>query len=313
MFRKAIQWLSLLGSNAWLPGFWQGRIYSGKLKSVCVPGLNCYSCPGAVGSCPLGALQAVLGSWKYNFSYYVIGLVGLLGLLFGRFICGFLCPFGLIQELINKIPLGKASRLRADPQKTWRWPLGTRYVLLAVFVVALPLLATNAAGIASPAFCKYICPVGTLTAGLPLMAANPPFREAAGRLFLLKLGISVGVVLACLFIHRFFCRYLCPLGALYGFFNGVSLYRLRLNRSNCVNCGACSKACPMAVDPSRTPHSPDCILCGKCVKSCHFSALDAGFFDRSEKSKTQKSPNNGPLLEASDGKTLTKTIGRNSL
>jgi polyferredoxin len=289
MFRKAVQWLALLGSNAYLPGFVKGRIYRGGLKSVCVPGLNCYSCPGAAASCPLGALQAVLGAPRYSFSFYVTGLVLGFGLLFGRFICGFLCPFGLIQELLHKIPprapflaplFGGASASAGPSMR--RFGLGARlakharyvkYVLLAVFVIALPLLTKGAAGVGDPAFCKYICPAGTLTAGLPLIAANPPLRRALGGLFVLKCIVALAVVLGCLATYRFFCKFLCPLGAFYGLLNRISLYGIRLEKGNCTRCGACSRVCKMGVDPSLTPDSAECIRCGDCVKACRFSAL----------------------------------------
>ena len=84
--------------------FLQGKLYQGGGKAVCVPGLNCYSCPGAAGACPIGAFQAVVGSSKFRFSYYITGILILLGVLLGRFICGFLCPFGWFQELLHKIP-----------------------------------------------------------------------------------------------------------------------------------------------------------------------------------------------------------------
>jgi polyferredoxin len=294
MFRKTVQWLALLGSNAYFPGFFRGRIYRGELKSVCVPGLNCYSCPGAVASCPLGALQAVLGAARYDFSFYVTGLMLGFGLLFGRFICGFLCPFGLLQELLRKIPLKipLPSFTALHAKTAARYARYVKYALLAVFVVALPLLTKGAAGIGEPAFCKYVCPAGTLTAGLPLIAANPPLRAAAGSLFVLKCAVALAVVLGCLASYRFFCKFLCPLGAFYGLFNKISLYRIRLEKGNCVRCGACSRACKMGVDPSRAPDSPECIRCGDCVKACRFSALGAGFqplYD-SISSETLKAP-----------------------
>ncbi len=270
MKRRLVQWLTLLGSNAYIPGFLNGRIYKGELKSFCVPGLNCYSCPGALGSCPLGSLQAVLGSLRYRFSFYVTGLMLGFGLLFGRLVCGFLCPFGLLQELIHKIPFYRVK-------KPWHWPIYIKYALLIVFVIALPLLARSAMGVGKPAFCQYVCPAGTLTGGVPLLIANPLLRKSIGWLFALKMTLAVATVVGCLMITRFFCRCLCPLGAFYGLFNGVALYRLRLEERNCVRCGACARTCPMGVDPSKTPDSPECIRCGDCVKACRFSALGAGF------------------------------------
>ena len=102
-------------TNGYLAGFLDGKIYQGPWKKLCVPGLNCYSCPGALGSCPIGALQAVLSSRNFQFAYYVVGFLLLIGALLGRFVCGFLCPFGWIQDLLHKIPFPrKCKTFRGD-------------------------------------------------------------------------------------------------------------------------------------------------------------------------------------------------------
>jgi polyferredoxin len=266
-----IQWIALIANNAYLKGFAEGRVYRGSLKSICVPGLNCYSCPGAAASCPLGALQAVLGDYRYKFSFYVVGLMMGFGLVFGRLICGFLCPFGLMQELFYKIPSRKAAGSGA------RWLRWGKYVTLAVFVIAIPVFFRGDLGIGEPAFCKYICPAGTITAGLPLVAAQPSLREAAGGLFAFKVFAAAAIAAACVVIYRFFCKFLCPLGAFYGFFNRIALYRMSCDGNSCVRCGACSRVCRMGVDPSREPDSAECIRCGDCLKACPSSALGAGF------------------------------------
>ena len=108
-FRGWIQAGATLLTNLHLPNFLKGGLYQGAGKTVCVPGLNCYSCPAASGACPIGAFQAVVGSSKFSFSYYITGFLILLGVLLGRFICGFLCPFGWFQELLHKIPTKKLS------------------------------------------------------------------------------------------------------------------------------------------------------------------------------------------------------------
>jgi polyferredoxin len=218
----------------------------------------------------LGSLQAVLGDYKYSFSFYVTGLMLGFGLVFGRFICGFLCPFGLIQELLHKIPFWRVKRVL-------RGFLYIKYVLLAVFVVAMPLLMRNFTGLGSPAFCKYICPAGTITAGLPLLTVNPSMRKALGWLFVMKSAIAVLTVVGCIPIYRFFCKIVCPLGAFYGLFNKIALCRIHLEKSKCVHCKACAKACKMAVDPCRESNSAECIRCGDCVNACRFSALSFGF------------------------------------
>ena len=94
--RLWVQVLFTALTNGYVIGFTEGKIYRGTSKKLCVPGLNCYSCPGAVGSCPIGSLQAVLGSKNYKFSFYVIGFLMIFGSLMGRFVCGWLCPFGLV-------------------------------------------------------------------------------------------------------------------------------------------------------------------------------------------------------------------------
>ena len=114
----------------------------------CVPGLNCYSCPGATGACPIGSLQAVIGSWNFKMAYYVVGFLIFVGALLGRLVCGFLCPFGLIQDLLNKIPFPKKMRtFRGD--KLLR---KLKYVILMVFVILLANVCGRHHGTGSAVF-----------------------------------------------------------------------------------------------------------------------------------------------------------------
>ena len=109
--RKIVQAGWGLLSNGYIKGFLPGapRLYTGALKHFCVPGLNCYSCPGALGACPIGALQAVLTERHRRFPFFVLGYLAAVGLLAGRFICGWLCLFGLLQELLYKVPTPKLT------------------------------------------------------------------------------------------------------------------------------------------------------------------------------------------------------------
>lgn len=256
-------------TNCWLTGFAEGRLYSGPLKNLCVPGLNCYSCPGALGACPVGALQAVTGSRHYKVSLYVGGFLLIMGAVFGRWICGWLCPFGLVQDLVYRIPFVRKIRyFRAD--RILRF---AKYVVLAVFVILLPLVMVDLVGQGVPAFCKYICPSGTLMGALPLMSVNSGLREAAGTLFDWKLLILIATLVAALFIYRPFCKYLCPLGAVYGLMNPLSLVRLHYNKEACIHCGRCRSACKMGVDPTRNAAGSECIRCGDCIHVCPRNAL----------------------------------------
>lgn len=268
-FRHTVQALWGIATNSFVTGFLKGKIYQGKLKYLCVPGLNCYSCPGALGSCPIGALQAVLGSKSHKFAFYVVGFLMLVGAVCGRFVCGWLCPFGLIQDLLNKIPFPKKIKsFKFD--KLLRY---LKYVILALFVVILPMFALDEYSMSDPWFCKYICPAGTLEGGIPLAILNKGIRDTIGWLYAYKVTILVVLIFLSLIIYRPFCKYLCPLGAIYSAFNKLSIVKLQCDESKCTRCGKCARECKMNVDPVKTPNSAECIRCGKCIESCPVDAL----------------------------------------
>ena len=272
-FRGWVQAGAALLTNLHLPNFFRGRLYQGAGKAVCVPGLNCYSCPAASGACPIGAFQAVVGSSKFRFSYYISGTLILLGVLLGRFICGFLCPFGWFQELLHKLPTKKLSTRRLRPLTY------LKYAVLLVMVVLLPALAVNEVGMGDPFFCKYLCPQGVLEGAIPLSLTNAGIRAALGTLFTRKLSILLAVAVLSVVFYRPFCKWLCPLGAFYALFNKVSLFQMQVDPNKCISCGKCAKACQMDVDITKTPNHTECIRCGMCVRACptHAVAFRYGF------------------------------------
>jgi len=256
-------------TNGYVTGFKNGRIYQGNLKEACVPGLNCYSCPGALGSCPIGALQAVLGSSNYRFSFYSVGFLFAFGAAVGRFICGWLCPFGLFQDLLYKIPFYKKIK-NLPGHKYLRY---LKYIILTVFVIILPLVVVDIIGQGNPWFCKVICPSGTLMGGWTLTLLNPSLGEALGWLFTWKSFILILIIVLSVISYRPFCKYLCPLGAVYGCFNPISFYRFKVNQKKCTKCKTCQIACPIEIKVYEKPNSFDCIRCGKCVKECPQHAI----------------------------------------
>ena len=277
-FRGWVQAGATLLSNLHLPNFLKGSLYQGAGKAVCVPGLNCYSCPAASGSCPIGALQAAVGSPQYRFSYYIVGFLLLLGMLLGRAICGFLCPFGWLQELLHKIPTKKFSSRKLKPLRY------LKYGILVVMVCMLPVLAANDVGIGDPFFCKYLCPPGVLEGAIPLSLVNPSIRAALGKLFSWKLSILLTIIVLSVLFFRPFCKWLCPLGAFYALLNRMSLFRMQVDRDKCVSCGKCAKACKMDVDVTKTPNHTECIRCGMCARACPTCAVHFryGFWTREE-------------------------------
>ena len=266
-FRGWIQAAATLLTNIYIPNLFKGKIYQGNIKTMCVPGLNCYSCPAATGACPIGAFQAVVGSSKFKFTYYITGFFILLGVLLGRFICGFLCPFGWFQDLLHKIPGKKLSTAKLKPLRY------LKYVILVVFVILLPAFVTNSLGMGDPFFCKYICPQGVLEGAIPLALANSGIRAALGHLFTFKFTILALFIILSILFYRPFCKWICPLGAIYSLFNKVSFLKIQVDHEKCVGCQKCSRVCKMDVNVVDTPNHPECIRCGECMKACPTDAI----------------------------------------
>lgn len=263
--RKLMQLYFALLFNANAKGFFSGNIYQGTTKQVCVPGLNCYSCPGAVGACPLGSLQ---GSFSADRStlFYIGGILLLYSVLFGRMICGWLCPFGLIQELLHKI---KTPKLKKG--KITRLLSFLKYAILVFFVFIVPIMYAFR-DTPLPAFCKYICPAGTLEGGIGLLAnkVNEGYFSMLGPLFTWKFALMVSILTASVFIFRMFCRFICPLGALYGLFNKISFFGVKTVDEKCVDCNRCIAHCKMDI---KKVGDAECIACGECIDVCPTKAI----------------------------------------
>jgi polyferredoxin len=276
--RRWFQTFSFLAINAYIPSWFKGEIYQGNIKGTCVPVLNCYSCPSALGACPVGAIQNFFATSKFNlsiaqyqFGLYVIGFFGAVGSLVGRMPCGWLCPFGFLQELLYKI---KTKKFRIPKFLTYM-----KYVVLAVFVVLLPLLIMDEYGFGQTWFCKWICPAGTLEAGVSLAAISADIRAQLGFLFSWKMGILILFIAWMIVSKRPFCRTTCPLGAIFALFNRVSLFRMVTYEDKCTLCNKCWEDCPVDIKVYEGANSPECIRCLKCIDSCKFGAVDYEFIN----------------------------------
>ena len=297
--RRLIQLYSALLYNAHVKGFIKGEIYTGNTKVMCVPGFNCYSCPAAVGACPLGSLQNALASSGNRAGFYVFGIIMLWGLMLGRTICGWICPLGLIQELLHKIPTPKIRKSRVTHYLSY-----LKYIFLIVFAIAMPLWYGLKHGIAVPGFCKYICPAGTLEGAMGLLAnpGNASFFKMLGLFFTRKFVIMMIIGLACVFCYRSFCRFICPLGAIYGMFNKLAPVGVKVDMDRCTHCGACALNCKMDV---RHVGDHECINCVKCMAVCRQDAISfkAGKI-------TLIAPSGGCADDKSDSQAKRERAGR---
>jgi len=279
LYKRIARYSILVASFFAGNNYFHKTIYQGKLKGFFFPGLNCYACPLARFSCPLGSLQNFIG--VKTFPFYVLGFMGLLGITLGRLVCGWICPFGFSQEILYRI---KSFKIRVSQKHSY-----LKYLVLFVFAMILPLITTQ------PWFCK-LCPAGGLEAGIPMVLLDPLLRSLIGVLFYAKMIIVVTLVSFSIFIKRPFCRFICPLGAIYGIFNKFTFFKIQVDEDKCIECYACQNVCPMDVEIFKVPESLDCIRCGQCIKACPTSALSFKYGGYSAfKSSSKKTANKSTL------------------
>jgi len=247
--------LNLTPRRAWVQ-FWaalltNNYVTKGITKGLPCPSLNCYACPTAAFACPIGSTQFFIG--RHKIPFYVLGVVSLIGIVIGRASCGWFCPFGWFQEWVHKLPVPK---LRLSNRFNW-----TRYVVLVVLVGIVPYLTGQ------PWFSK-LCPAGAVEAAIPTLLLYPEYQAQIGFIFWLKMGILVVFLGWMAVTLRPFCRWVCPLGALWSPFNAISFFRLEVDQARCTGCNQCQAACPVDIPVYETPNSDACIRCLACLRAC---------------------------------------------
>jgi len=219
--------------------------------------------PGIEGWLPIAALMnlkaAVLtGELPTRFPAGVFLLVAFLAItfFFRKAFCSWLCPVGTISEGLWK--LGRRLFRRTFALPRWAdWPLrALKYLLLAFFLWAVANMSVEAirAFLASP----Y---------GIVADVKMLNFFRQMGTTAAVVVGLLVA---ASVLVQNFWCRYLCPYGALHGLASWLSPVRIRRDPETCIDCAKCSKACPslLAVDVKLSIASPECTGCLECVAAC---------------------------------------------
>jgi polyferredoxin len=271
-------------------------------KAIPCPGLNCYACPLAVMACPIGSLQHFAAIREVP--VYVVGALGLIGALGGRVACGWLCPFGWLQELVHRLPVAKWT-IRPRKRAPW-WMLllvslayaaGVWSIVTFVLEPTLPLAVYLMGGFlvyallgASRAFAvvglvfllpyftlepwfSKLCPAGMLQGGIPQVLLDPGLRALIGPFFWLKLLILVLFLVWMAVTRRPFCRWICPLGALWSPFNRLSTLQIHVDQGACIRCNRCQRACPVDIRIYEDECDQACVRCMQCVNECPVSCI----------------------------------------
>ena len=261
--RRVVQALSALVLNAAFlfqfgPLKQFGEFLNWGKQYGCLPVLNCHSCPVAINACPIGVLGH-LTEWRY-FPAYVLGVVFGIAAVFGRFLCGWVCPFGFLQDLLHRVPLRKIRIPRVLKY--------VKYGLLVVSVLAVPYFLD----VFSWGFFCRLCPQATLESAIPRWANGSSQMQAGPAAA--RLAVLAAVILLAVVSERFFCRVLCPIGALVAPFGKVSPLRVRRDTETCIHCKRCDRVCPMDLQPSTQTGdavrqtSGECIVCSQCTHVC---------------------------------------------
>lgn len=255
-------------------------------KWLCVPILHCHSCPLAIFSCPIGIIghYAALGI----IPIFLIGTVLFFGALLGRALCGWVCPFGFLQELLYKIPSPKFD--------LWKPLRYGKYISLFVLSIGVPIVL----GTESYLFFCRICPAAAIEASVPYAIMQGGFSSFWGTL--IRFSILGLVLLLAIANLRFFCRVMCPVGAMTALLNPISAFALRQDTGRCPDCGECTRSCPVGVDLNEIPNQQgkpivykaptDCILCLECTHACPMTeglkGSFLGMFRRSKRNHSQR-------------------------
>jgi len=227
---------------------------------------HCYACPASSFACPIGLLANYAALFPAILSvtimpWLVLGVLVFAGALVGTRICGWVCPFGLIQDVIAK--LGPKRKIGLPS-----WVGLGRYAVLLGLVIILPMYF-GAKGLfyeEQPITVCKICPAGALEAGLPYSLYGL-VKGGEWQMGVFKSTLLAVFLLVAMWVYRPWCRVLCPLGGFLALMNKVSLGRLHVESEKCLQCNVCLRLCPVGIAPVENPNSVRCIRCLRCV-SC---------------------------------------------
>jgi ferredoxin len=223
----------------------------------------------------LAAISTTLSTQRLYAPLLWSVLTIILTILIGRFFCGFICPFGSLHQFISFLSHKRKTVPELVLLHKYRKSQNIKYYILIAFLViaALPQLQNLQIGLLDPIplFSRTVnlllLPIVDNTANI-LSATDRFYRTAP-----LILSVFLILVILNFFIPRFFCLFICPLGALFGILNRFALWRINRN-PNCTDCKLCNAHCQGSCQPSETVKLSECLLCMNCLDDCKFNAID---------------------------------------
>ncbi len=257
--------------------------------------------------CSVGSLTRCLSGnwWGLFIPVAVLGVLMLIGLIFGRAMCGWACPIGFIQDLITKI----RTRLHLSPKEmsqekherltTLKYAILFLFLLLALSIGVSSLGHHEAGEIYKSQFSDFpLIEAGSTpceTCPGPIIGNFMPDDVIAHGLegtfvltaeAVLRLSIFFVFVIGVMMMGRFYCKYLCPSGAMISFFNKGSLLSISKDQDKCTKCNLCVTVCPMRVkrlkdeDVDYEIRDRECTFCLDCIDACPEKALSLKFHNR---------------------------------
>jgi len=257
--RRVVQTVSLIALNTNLVAVLS-------LRRFCLPIMNCEACTFAWLGCPVGMMSRSIAFLQVP--WLVIGGVLLVGAVMGRFLCGWVCPMGFLQDLLYKI---RGPKFRLPAFTSW-----FKYAFLLVTVVGVAYFVQDYEN-SKLFFCRY-CPTSAIQVMGPNLLGG---GVALDSFFVLKVSVLALVVVLAIAHHRSFCKVMCPVGAMVALTNRFSLFSIRLKKDQCIECRKCDRSCPMDVPVSQSKEHGkpvnrklECIGCLSCEESCPTGAIE---------------------------------------
>ncbi len=241
---------------------------------------------------PLIMISSMLSTgYVYRYLGWSV-LVIVLTLLFGRVFCNWICPYGALHQCVGWLFNTRSAKKRIDANR-YRPLYALKYILLIILLLMAAMGALQI-GLLDPICLMYrtcatvVAPLwdGAIDHTVTAAQQTPldtlwldQLKFAPGverRIFVGSFWIALmlfGLVAANLFIPRFFCRVLCPLGALLGFLSRFSLFRIHRDIEKCTQCNLCATRCEGACDPNSKVRQSECFSCMNCLDDCPEDAL----------------------------------------